>query len=221
MRRLKAFTLIEMLAVIGIMLVLMVAAFGTISLYAERIGPDSAMATLQGILNGARSYAAANGVYARVEFSVNKGSGGILIQDGSVITIKYLNYKDDTPKPIRGEIPRALGNQTFVLMGIAPLDAQTRAAVPPATGPAQVEAWRKYQDLVLKQVNKHAATALRTDTPWPYIEFDPTGYMVDDNPTTAKGLTVVTMVGINPVVQVTQFVFYPMNVLTGTRLVFE
>jgi prepilin-type N-terminal cleavage/methylation domain-containing protein len=224
MRSLKAFTLIEMLAVIGIMLVLMVAAFGTFSLFSERIGPESAMATLQGILNGARSYAAANGVYARVEFSINQAaSGGSLVRDGTLVTVMYRNAGDANAKAIRGAVPVTLGNQIYVVKGIPTLSGQTKAAAPLSTGPTFVDAWRNYQNLVLKDVNAYAIPFLqKTAPPWPYIEFDPTGYLVDDDPSTAmKGLTIVQRAGAQGTNQVTQYLFYPMNVFTGTRLVFE
>ena len=102
MRTRKAFTLIEMLAVIGIMLVLMVATFGAFSLFAERMGPGEAQATLQGYLNGARAYAAANGVKTRVEFSVNivrnaTGVSGPSMQDGTVVTIEEEGLYKELP----------------------------------------------------------------------------------------------------------------------------
>lgn len=227
MRTQKAFTLIEMLAVIGIMLVLMVAAFGAFNLFAERLGPDEAVASLQGILNGARGYGASNGVATRVEFSLNldPAERKPVMQDGTVVTIKYLPPAGNSQsaadwREIPGMSRLTMGNGIIVIKGIP---ATTGVAAPTSTGSAQAAQWRTYEGQLLKKVND-TVLPLRTSAPWPYIEFDPIGYLVESLPDSTQrgmadvqGLTVVQVVGN----QVTQYRFFLLNAHSGTRLVFE
>ena len=230
MRTRKAFTLIEMLAVIGIMLVLMVATFGAFSLFAERMGPGEAQATLQGYLNGARAYAAANGVQTRVEFSVNivkndKGGTGPSMQDGTVVTIKYLppEITSDTASDWRG-IPGTnrltLGNGIFVIKGIPQMPPRPALIA----GQVDIAGWRKYE----KDARAEVTTAVRnkmaamTPTNLPYIQFDPAGYLVDEGSTVVPGLTIVKVVGGDwSTAQVSQYRFFLLNAFSGTRLVFD
>lgn len=238
MRTRKAFTLVEMLAVIGIMLFLMVAAFGTFSLFAERIGPEEAMATLQGILNGARSYAAANGVDTRVEFSVSVdpvSPNRVLMQDGTVVTIKYLppGGTAATPadwKEIPGMNRMTLGNGIFVIKDFPP-NLVGMAGLPAG----DVVRWKQRE-----KDNLDAATTLvknhmpdfkprRSNEEWPNIQFDPAGYLVEDTAsgTGPQALTVVQLLGdfdatsgdTQP--RVMQYRIYLLNAHSGTRLVFE
>jgi prepilin-type N-terminal cleavage/methylation domain-containing protein len=223
----KAFTLIEMLAVIGIMLVLMVVAFGALSLFSSRLGPDEAVASIQGILNGARSYGAANVVSTRVEFSLNIDPSEMkpIMQDGTVVTIKYLPPGSNSQSPgdwreIPGMSRFTMGNGIFVIKGIP---VTTGVVVPNSVGSDKSVQWRDYEKQLLKKVND-TVLPLRINSPWPYIEFDPIGYLVENIPSSTQngmadvqGLTVVQVVGT----QVTQYKFFLLNSYSGTRIVFD
>ena len=231
MRTRKAFTLIEMLAVIGIMLVLMVATFGAFSLFAERMGPGEAQATLQGYFNGARAYAAANGVQTRVEFSVNivkndKGGTGPSMQDGTVVTIKYLppEITSDTASDYWREIPGTsrltLGNGIFVIKGIPQMPQR------PALNEGQpdIAGWRSYEKTAREKVKTAVSLAMGGTPPTtpPHIQFDPAGYLVDESSTVVPGLTIVKLVGGDwSTSQVSQYRFFLLNAYSGTRLVFD
>jgi prepilin-type N-terminal cleavage/methylation domain-containing protein len=223
MRRNAAFTLIEMLAVIGIMLVLMLAAFGTFSLFAERIGPDSAVATLQGILNGARSYAAANGVIAVVEFRNDPDKA----QDGTYITVKYRGPGDNVQdaKEIRGTLPMPLRNQMFVIRGLPgnfPKGDAIAVGDPRTMTDAQfanaVRDWKEHEQKALDAVNSFALQSGNVRREIFYCQFDPQGYLLLDPPDkTMRDCTVVRVIGG----RVGQYEFVPLNAFSGTRLVFE
>jgi prepilin-type N-terminal cleavage/methylation domain-containing protein len=236
MRTRKAFTLIEMLAVIGIMLVLMVATFGAFTLFAERMGPGEAQATLQGYLNGARAYAAANGVQTRVEFSVSivkddKGTTGPSMQDGTVLTIKYLppEITSDTPsdwKEIPGTNRVTMGNGIFVIKGI-PLTPQSSAFKKTLTE-GNIQGWRSYEDMARKEVNTAVSQAMGGTSPPPtYIQFDPAGYLVESSTVPqgmapVPGLTIVKLVGGDwSHAKISQYRFFLLNAFSGTRLVFD
>jgi prepilin-type N-terminal cleavage/methylation domain-containing protein len=238
MRTRKAFTLIEMLAVIGIMLVLMVATFGAFSLFAERMGPGEAQATLQGYLNGARAYAAANGVQTRVEFSVSivkddKGTTGPSMQDGTVVTIKYLppeitsDNSSDYWKEIPGTNRVTLGNGIFVIKGIPPMPQSSGFKKTLKEG--DVPGWRSYEDMARKEVNTAVSQAMGSTPPPtpPYIQFDPAGYLVESSTVPSgmaavPGLTIVKLVGGNwSTAKISQYRFFLLNAYSGTRLVFD
>jgi prepilin-type N-terminal cleavage/methylation domain-containing protein len=237
MRTRKAFTLIEMLAVIGIMLVLMVATFGAFSLFAERMGPGEAQATLQGYLNGARAYAAANGVQTRVEFSVNtvrndKGGSGPSMQDGTVVTIKYLppEITSDNAsdwKEIPGTSRVTLGNGIFVIKGIPPMPQSSNFKKTLTEG--NIAGWRSYEDMARKEVNTAVSQAMggTPPTPPPYIQFDPAGYLVESSTVppgmaAVPGLTIVKLVGGDwNTAKISQYRFFLLNAYSGTRLVFD
>jgi prepilin-type N-terminal cleavage/methylation domain-containing protein len=238
MRNRRAFTLIEMLAVIGIMLVLMVATFGAFSLFAERMGPGEAQATLQGYLNGARSYAAANGVQTRLEFSVNvvrndKGGTGPAMQDGTVVTIKYLppDITNDTPtdwKEIPGTSRVMMGNGIFVIKGIPLMPTSSNFRRTLTEG--NIAGWRSYEDMARKEVNTAVVQAMATMTPTnpSFVQFDPAGYLVESSTVpqgmapSVQGLTIVKLVGGDwSTSKTSQYRFFLLNAYSGTRLVFD
>jgi prepilin-type N-terminal cleavage/methylation domain-containing protein len=237
MRTRKAFTLIEMLAVIGIMLVLMVATFGAFSLFAERMGPGEAQATLQGYLNGARAYAAANGVQTRVEFGVNivkndKGGTGPSMEDGTVVTIKYLPPEIISSSPsdwkeIPGTNRVALGNGIFVIKGLPPMSQS--ASLKKTLKEGDIQGWRSYEAKARDEVNTAVSQAMggTPPTPPPFIQFDPAGYLVESSTVpqgmaAVPGLTIVKLVGGGwSTAKVSQYRFFLLNAFSGTRLVFD
>jgi hypothetical protein len=221
-----------MLAVIGIMLVLMVATFGAFNLFAERMGPGEAQATLQGYFNGARAYAAANGVQTRVEFSVNTvrndaGLSGPSMQDGTVVTIKYFSDTASEWRETPGTNRVTLGNGIFVIKGVPPT---TGVVAPTSTGADQVAQWRAYEGQLLKKINDAVSKAMGGTPSTTYIQFDPAGYLVEFESSTVPsgmapsvpGLTIVKLVGGDwSTAKVSQYRFFLINAYSGTRLVFD
>jgi prepilin-type N-terminal cleavage/methylation domain-containing protein len=233
MRTRKAFTLIEMLAVIGIMLVLMVATFGAFSLFAERMGPGEAQATLQGYFNGARAYAAANGVQTRVEFSVgtvrnDKGVSGPSMQDGTVVTIKYLSDTASEWREVPGTNRVTLGNGIFVIKGVPAMPTSSNYKKSLKEG--DIQGWRSYEAKARDEVNTAVSQAMGGTPSTTYIQFDPAGYLVEFDSSTVPrgmepsvpGLTIVKLVGGEwGAAKVSQYRFFLLNAFSGTRLVFD
>ena len=224
----KGFTLAEMLAVIGIMLVLVVATFGVFGLFAQRMGPGSAMATIQAMLNGARDYAATNGVLTRVQFSADASKP----EDGTTMT---LQYKDPAAsgatawKAVRGRTAVSLKDRMFACR-----DMPTSLPTPPAaaSNPRQVQEadvnlWKQYEKKMLEALTNFAYPGgqLGSNHTEFYAIFDPAGYLRITQDEASKcilyGLTVVQVVGYQPTARVVAYAFYPINSNTGTRVVFD
>jgi prepilin-type N-terminal cleavage/methylation domain-containing protein len=224
MRTHKGFTLAEMLAVIGIMLVLMVATFGVFSVFAEQTGPDGAMAVVQAMMNAARDYAATNGVLARVVFDVDPARP----QEGSTMMLQYKPPGQPTWTDVRGRRPQALHNQLFVCKEMPP-------SLPDASKVQGVSDVRKMTEQDVANWKRYEADCLRAVTDFALsngqlsslhkgfcVIFDPAGYMSMD-PTLTGGqvvqyaMTVIQVGGM----KVTAYRFYPVNPNTGTRIVFE
>ena len=222
----KGFTLAEMLAVIGIMLVLMVATFGVFGLFAQRLGPDSALATLQAMLNGARDYAATNGVLSRVSFTASADKP----EDGTTMTLQYKAPADTEWKAVRGRTPVSLKDRMFVCRDM-PSNLPTN--VPPVASDARVvseadvNAWKDHEGKMLDALTNFACPGGQLGTTHTefYAIFDPAGYLRITQDEASKcilyGLTVVQVVGYQPTARVVTYAFYPINSNTGTRVVFD
>ena len=240
----RGFTLTEMLAVIGIMLVLMVATFGMFSVFAERMGPEAAVSTIQAMLNGARDYAASNGDIiraARVKFTADTAK----LMDGTTMTLQYLP-RDGTTQwlDVYTRKPISLRNQVFVCFDLPATlgdEAAPVAADPTTMTPEQMEEkiteWQGFQKRLLDRIGLWALSSgtLKTQNCEFYAVFDPTGYLIVDDEvlktlgSASSGSMTVTVNAIRngfTVIQlaagkVTGYATYPMNPNTGTRLIFE
>jgi prepilin-type N-terminal cleavage/methylation domain-containing protein len=221
----KGFTLAEMLAVIGIMLVLVVATFGVFGLFAQRLGPDSALATLQAMLNGARDYAATNGVLTRISFTATAAKP----EDGTTMTLQYKDPGGTDWKAVRGRSPVSLKDRMFVCR-----DMPTSLPTPPSTASdprvvseADVNAWKDHESKMLTALTNFAYPSglLATTHTEFYAVFDPAGYLRIPNSDpkcpaancVLYGLTIVQVGGT----RVVAYAFYPINSNTGTRVVFD
>ena len=118
MRSRNAFTLVEMLAVISIMLVLMTVTFGVFRTFAERTGPDAALARIQAVLNGARSYAATSGRDTRIMFRCKDNGGEML--EGSTLTFQEYYEVNNTWdwRDVPGTRPVAFHDRVYVCNGL-------------------------------------------------------------------------------------------------------
>jgi len=250
-RATKAFTLIELLAVIGIMLLLMTGVFGVFSMLAQQAGPEAAVSTLQAMLNSARDYAASNGVDTQVVFSVDTTKG----TSGTTMALQY--YETDPAKVagwyyVRGRKPYSFQDRIYICKGMPsslasppdhaadpakPTQAEIGSAkgwltsnghsVPADESTAVLVAWNAYrQDLLQGKPSENGwggVTGHALDT----VKKDGTlnSTRVNFNvPISPTGY--ITTVGGFTVVQVggtrvVGYVFYPLNPNTGTRLLFE
>jgi prepilin-type N-terminal cleavage/methylation domain-containing protein len=221
----KGFTLAEMLAVIGIMLVLMVATFGVFGLFAQRMGPDSALATIQAMLNGARDYAATNGVLTCISFTAN----ALKPEDGTTMTLQYKDPGGTGWMAVRGRTPVSLKDRMFVCR-----DMPTSLPPPPivasdarVVSEADVNAWKGHEKKMLDALTTFAYPGgqLGSNHTEFYAIFDPAGYLRITQDEASKcilyGLTVVQVVGYQPTARVVTYAFYPINSNTGTRVVFD
>jgi len=216
----KAFTLAEMLAVIGIMLVLMVATFGVFNIFAQRMGPQTSLATVQAMLNGARDYAATNGVLARINFTADPRKP----EEGTVMTLQYRDASSGTWEAVRGRRPVSLKDNLYVLRDMPAIPTPPSVASDPrVVREAEVTAWKQYEKQVADAVTAFACSDGKIVSPHTdfYVVFDPAGYMriSDDAPGKCAlyGLTVVQIGGT----RVVAYAFYPLNANTGTRVVFD
>jgi len=223
----RGFTLTEMLAVIGIMLVLMVATFGMFGTFAEQIGPDTAIATIQAVLNGARDYAATYGVVTQVVFTADSSKP----QDGTSMSLQYYD-PSGVAQDVRGRRPVALHGQLFVCKDM-PTNTFTETTFANPTSPTEAELRTAAQRR--EQFLNGAANSLKSwasldsngvvggDHKRFYVVFDPAGYLSQNPPSGVAGNTpqygfTIIQVRANAV---NAYAFYPLNMNSGTRLIFE
>ncbi len=229
MRSRNAFTLVEMLAVISIMLVLMAVTFGVFRTFAERTGPDSALARIQAVLNGARSYAATSGRDTRIMFRC-EDNGGKMLEGSTLALQEYYYYEDNNTwdwRDVPGSRPVAFHERVYVCNGL-PNNLPTVGGMAPADKtkptPQDIVRWRDYEQQVLGKVGEWAMAGekLKPEHDEFCIEFCPAGFpsarpRTDDMPVVENGLTVVKVARG----RVTAYAFYAVNTNTGTRLIFE
>jgi len=237
MRRKAAFTLVEMLAVVAIMLVLMTATFGMFGMFAEQTGPESVLSIVQAVLNGARDYAASNGVSVRVLFETTDEGNTLL--DGTRMIVQRWSSADDRWEILPGRRPVELHGSMYVLNEI-PGISNLAGGLPTTTRtnpkPEDIESWKKYERDVRDKVQAHAfsgsALTSRSKHNGFCIEFGPAGYPpvpghehTTQEPIVQEGLTVIRAVvgeaATNADSRVVSYAFYPINTNTGTRHVFE
>jgi hypothetical protein len=220
-----------MIAVIGIMLVLMVATFGVFNVMAQQTGPDAAVSTVQAMLNGARDYAATNGVFARVRFTADPKK----MTDGTTMTLQYRRTSSESWTDVPRRKPVTLGNQTFVCVQLPALSSppskvlDASLAVDPAKqeeADTALKAWKDYEKGVGDKVTAYALTSgtLNSDHRDFGLAFDPTGYLAEEqcsiSGSTNQKIYGLTMVQIGGA-RVAAYTFYPINANTGTSIVFE
>jgi len=233
MRNAKGFTLAEMLAVIGIMLVLMVAAFGVFTSFAERAGPDTAVSTVQAMLNGARDYAASNGVLAAVNFTADPANRA---DQGTIMRLCWqeVGAGGTVWSDVRGRTAVSLGENLYACNGLpAAMPALLAVGANPNTAQdeTQVLAWKTgYEAILMGPTGVITAQAATLDTPAGqsfYAVFDPAGGLQIQDPAgnavgrVQGGLTIVKMTHSTAGNHVSGFALYPLNSMSGTRLVFD
>jgi type II secretory pathway pseudopilin PulG len=222
MRATKAFTLAELLAVIGIMLVLTLAAFGVFAAFSQQSGPDNAVSTIQAMLNGARDFASSNDVITQIEFSIDPAN----ISDGTVMKLKYWDVKNSQWVSVPSAAPISLHSQIIVCRNMPdtlptlPTSVAVNAQDPTDT---ELAAWKKYEKDLLDAVTTHAMSGnqVRVTHQKFSVQFDSTGFVcADPSAAAASPIYALTVVQIGGV-RATGYAFYPLNAISGTRIVFE
>jgi prepilin-type N-terminal cleavage/methylation domain-containing protein len=223
MRSRNAFTLVEMLAVISIMLVLMTVTFGVFRTFAERTGPDAALAQIQAVLNGARSYAATSGRDARILFRCKDNLKEML--EGSTLTLQEYYEVNNTWqwRDVPGTRPVAFHDRVYVCNGL-PENLPNVPAHKTNPTPQDIVEWRRYEQQVLGKVGQYAMSGekLKPEHDEFCIEFCPAGFpparpKTGGMPVVEDGLTIVKVARG----RVTAYAFYAINTNTGTPLIFE
>jgi len=244
MQRCRAFTLVEMLAVVSIMLILLGVSYAVLSSLAQQSGPEAVLATIQAAIHNARDYAASAGTPARIEFrftdptATNPGPDDQM--PSSTVRLQYWSDEFDEWVNVPGRGAVALPQGIYVCKGI-PSVSQLPPSMP--NDPAdvtdqQVEQWQAYEQEVLDDIGEHAfqggsGPGLKNEHDKFYIIYGPQGYPISSNRLSAldpdidpskvldgsgsNGLTIVHVGGT----RVTAYAFYLWNQNTGTRLVFE
>ena len=239
MRIRRGFTLAEMLAVVGIMLVLMVAAFGVFSTFAQRAGPDVTVSTIQAMLNGARDYAAANGVvtavYFKGELARDAGSsatGSQASEIGTVMRVRWYNPLKagaDQWEDVRGRSAVSLGPNMYACKGL-PSSFSAFSGSGDAKSESDVANWKKAEDNLIGPSGSITSQATNTGNLTFYVAFDPAGYLTNtagtstgsSGPYATNGLTVVQLFQVvGGSSRTVAYALYPFNSMSGTRLIFD
>jgi len=229
MRRRRAFTLVEMLAVVTIMLILLGVAYGVFTGLAQQTGPEAALITIQAAVNNARDYAASHGVYTRIVFRGKQPRTGEPLES-STMTLQYLppgeSRREDNFVDIPGRQTVRLPRGIFVCLGFpTSLTMPPTVADPTQITQEQIKAWEKYEADLLEDVGRFALSGgkLKSEHEEFYIEFGPAGYppahpITKSHLATEEGGVTVVRISANRVVG---YAFYPLNTNAGTRLIFE
>lgn len=239
-QRYRAFTLIEMLAVVSIMLILLGVTFGILSDLAQQTGPETVLATVQAMIHNARDYAVGNGVPTRVEFRVTAPGGNDQLPS-TTMTLQYwaADFGSGEWIDVPGRDTVALPRGIYVCKGFPP-------SLPASPGVARIatdvtdqemQKWREYEQEVMDHVaNFVMSSSGQVDTTHDgyYIVYGAEGYPLVDSarltplsmqPTEVvgsgqndtPGLTVVRVSGVS----VSGYTFYLWNQNAGTRLIFR
>lgn len=200
MKRHSAFTLVELLTVMGIMIVLMGGMVGVVSLLGGQQGAESGARILQSMLVAAREYAVSNKCQARLKITYDENAKDV----GSMM---YIEYKKAGSNKWAMDYDRAvtkLPAHTYVLGlndvgNLGNLDSeQGRRAVP---------------EKLAKALTSDGEPKTKNLT----VTFTPSGTVDTGQDEDVVVFVVVKAEGE----QVGDFAFYGMNPNTGARLVFE
>jgi len=243
-QRYRAFTLIEMLAVVSIMLILLGVSYAVLSSLAQQRGPEAVVVMVQAMIHNVRDYAAGNGVPARIEFRCTDPNPGSDEQvPSSMMRLQYWSeaFGEWVDVPGRESVPLPKG--IYVCKGF-PSSLPGPLSVPGDVADLtdkQVEDWQAYEQEVLDEISKYAfpggsGPELKNEHDTFYIVYGPEGYPLSDSvklsnlgnmnssevvggtgTSGAPGLTLIRVSGVH----VSSYAFYLWNPNTGTRLVFQ
>ena len=210
MKAKAGFTLTELLAVIGIGLILVAGSVSVLVALSGRIGPRQAVGTVQSMLNGARFHAVSGQVKAAAVVFESEDAGA---EHGTKLSIWILKESESVWQPVPGA-EESLPAGIFVINMPANLTSGDGGQV--------------HREGLAEDIK-----GARSSQPF-YALFGPTGVMLDDTtglsssglPSAFLGRVVTLGLAVFRVTgddqdQIGDFVFYPLNVNAGTRLVFE
>jgi prepilin-type N-terminal cleavage/methylation domain-containing protein len=229
MRSPKGFTLAELLAVIAILLFLMVAAFGVYGTLAQNMGPESAVSTIQAMLNGARDYAASNNKDAAVEFSIPKPDGSNYdLTNGTQMQLVSRPDRNAAWAAVPGLKPILLRSPVVVCQGLPtpesdltpPTTVATNAQDPDASN---LDLWKQNAANCLAAVDSfamanHSPPTLKSNHLKFTVGFDGTGILLSDTSSSPVFALTVVQIGGG---RVTAYALYPLNAISGTRIIFD
>ena len=213
MKAKSGFTLTELLAVIGIGLILVAGSVSVLVALSGRIGPRQAVSTVQSMLNGARFHAVSDQVKAAAVVFESEDAGD---EHGTKLSIWVARPSsgswDWEPVP---------GAEETLPAGIFVINMPTNL---PSGDGNQVHR----EKLVGRIDTERSKSSQKTFC----ALFGPTGVMLKDAAgLPSSGLPSGSLGGVDTLGlavfrvtasdEVDDFVFYPLNVNTGTRLVFE
>jgi Tfp pilus assembly protein FimT len=192
----RGFTLAELLAVIGIMMVLVVGSFGVLAMVGQARGPAAALPVLQAMCNDARDHAITFRVNTRIKFSRPAVGTAAGVGPRTVMTLEVMDTGGAwNSLPDQAEV--SLGDRIVVLNGL------------PSGLPADPKAG-DYRSRMLTALRSQATST----TPF-YLVFQANGAVS----TTGNGSLAIVDLAADG--QVTEYALYLLNVNTGTRMVFE
>ncbi len=251
MRAKRAFTLTELLAVLGIMLVMVLGAVGVLVGLAGQMGPGRAVNSLQSMVYAARETAATRLTDAKLVFRVNDDTQDT-IREGSYVAIWYRNPESDEYEPLPYIEPVNLGTNLYVirlgaddmsnmpeLHDIECNDCGTEFDFPTGgdagsltcTGCGSTNLNYKHREQQLHEwLTAHVTGGTPPRVLASHTDFELTVHagghidVVVDNeqsPDYASAVPVVLVIVQFSGGQVRGHAYYPMNLNTGTRLVFE
>jgi len=204
----RGFTLVELLAVIGVMLILVVGSFGVLSMVGQARGPNAALPVLQSICNEARDYAVTNRVKTRIKFDRPSAVSGGGAGPKTILTLEYLaagssNWSSTNTKAVSGQGELSLGDRMVVLNNMP-------TSLP--TDPSAAD----YRSTMLTKMKQQVSTTTSAF----YLVFDEKG-VLDKSAATGSPTVNLVIVDLSGDGQVEAYAIYLLNSNTGTRLVFE
>ena len=226
MKAKAGFTLTELLAVISIGLILVAGSVSVLVTLSGRIGPRQAVSTVQSMLNGARFHAVSDQVKAAAVVFEPEDAGG---EHGTKLSIWVARQTSGSGswdwEPVPGA-EETLPASIFVIN----MPANLGSGTPPSEEDA--DAWQEHRQNIAEKIDtERSKTAQKTFC----ALFRPTGVMLRGSDVTSPNLgglpgsistSQVVELGlavfrVTASDEVSDFVFYPLNVNAGTRLVFE
>ena len=215
----RGFTLAELLAVIGVILVLVVGSFGVLAMVGQAKGPQSALPTLQSMCNAARDLAVTSGGWARVTFMLPPTGTTTTSGTQTVMSIqKSADGSSWTSIPDQVEVP--IGEHMLVLVLASSGSSQSYAVTMPST---DISSPTYRADVLTTMTNAANAYAGKAGQPTSssqtifYLVFNSTGAV--DPTSNVQTTMVVTDRAADGNVEA--YAIYLINRNTGTRLVFE